>query len=106
MPSKKKVGEVYKAAFEHGMNPKYYTNLNKGAAFKDSAELQKLMVKDIQDQILLLVPELGLTKELKVYSKSGNFTAVISPDKNLSVSVSDRWAEETFSRLANEAAGA
>lgn len=104
LPSKKKVGAVYKAAFEHGMNPQYYTDLNKGSAFQNSAELQKLMVKDIQDQILLLIPELGLTRELKVYSKSGNFTAVISPDKNLSVSVADRWAEETFSRLANEAA--
>lgn len=106
LPSKKKVGQVYKAAFEHGMNPQYYVDLHKGAAFKDSAELQQLMVKDLQDQISPLVSGMNLTRELKVYSKSGNFTTVISLDKNVTVTVQDRWAEETFSRLANTAAGA
>ena len=103
VPSKKKIGVLYKQAFEHGMAPKYYTDLNKGAAFKDSAELKNMMVKDLQDQILAIVPELHLTHELKVYSKSRNFTSTISPDKKVEVLVQDRWAEETFSRLANEA---
>lgn len=106
LPSKKKVGQVYKAAFEHGMNPQYYVDLHKGAAFKDSAELQQLMVKDLQDQISPLVSGMNLTRELKVYSKSGNFTTVISLDKNVTVTIQDRWAEETFSRLANAAAAA
>ena len=104
LPNKKKIGAVFKASYTHGMEPDYYLQKNNGVLPKDAAELKTLMINDLQEQITPLVADMNLSRNLNVFSRSSNFTATVSPDKKIEITVKDQWAEETLSRMINATA--